>query len=303
MGATIGAARCLRLKGCPLFRGAMKLFGALCVFLLLACARAEDGRLRVSSFSTILTEIATQVGGENVAVTGHVKPGVDPHEFEPKPADLKAVASAELILVSGRHLESYVGKLREAAGGKSTLLEVGDQLPGTSDDPHWWHSIANLVRATKIVRDELIRLRPNVRAEFSSNADMYLARLGVLEKWVKAKVAELPRDRRKLVTNHDSFGYFAREFGFAVYPIAGMSANDQPGSKKVASIIAAIRGQGVKAIFSEDSENPKVIAQITKETGAKLGGKLLSDGLGVEPLGTVEAMFQHNVTTIVDALK
>ena len=281
----------------------MKPFAFLLLLALLACARAEEARVRVSSFSTILTEIATQVGGENGEVFAHVKAGVDPHEFEPKPADLKVVASAELILVSARNLEGYVGKLREAAGGKAALLEVGNPLPGKPGDPHWWHSIGNLMRATRIVRDELIRLRPAARADFSANADKYLARLGVLEKWVKAKVAELPRDRRKLVTNHDSFGYFARDFGFSVYPIAGISGNDQPGSKKVASIIETIREQGVKAIFSEDNENPKVIAQITQETGAKLGGKLLSDGLGAKPLDTIEAMFRHNVTTIVDALK
>ncbi len=281
----------------------MKLFGVLCVFFLVACARADDARLRVSSFSTILTEIAAEVGGEKVLVTGHVKAGVDPHEFEPKPADLKTVASADLILVSGRHLESYVGKLREAAGGKAALIEVGDQLPGPANDPHWWHSIANLARATKVVRDELIRLRPEARADFSANGDRYLARLGALEKWVKAKVAELPRDRRKLVTNHDSFGYFAREFGFTVHPIAGLSANDQPGPKEIGRIIDTVRAQGVKAIFSEENENPKVIAQITTETGAKLGGKLLSDGLGAGPLGTIDAMFRHNVTTIVEALK
>ena len=259
--------------------------------------------LRVSSFSTILTEIAAQVGGGKVEVTGHVKPGVDPHDFEPKPADLKVVASADLILVSARHLEGYVGKLREASGGKAALLGVGDQLPGKSDDPHWWHSVGNLVRATKIVRDELSRLKPDARADFSVNADRYVGRLDALQTWVKTKVAELPRDRRKLVTNHDSFGYFAREFDFTVYPIAGISANDQPGPKQVAAIIATIRGQGVKAIFSEDSENPKVIAQITRETGAKLGGRLLSDGLGADPLDKIEAMFRHNVTTIVDALK
>ncbi len=281
----------------------MKLPGILCVLLLLACARADDGKLRVSSFSTVLTEIAVQVGGTKVAVTGHVKAGVDPHDFEPRPADLKLVAAADLILVSARHLEGYVGKLREAAGGKAVLLEVGNQLPGASGDPHWWHSIGNLSRATKIVRDELIRQRPDARAEFSANAEKYLAQLDALQKWVKAKVAELPRDRRKLVTNHDSFGYFAKEFGFAVYPIAGISSRDQPASKKVAAIIATIREQGVKAIFSEASENPKVIAQITRETGARLGGKLLADGPGAGPMATTEAMFRHNVTTIVDALK
>jgi ABC-type Zn uptake system ZnuABC Zn-binding protein ZnuA len=281
----------------------MKFPGALCFLLLLVCARAGEGRLRVSSFSTILTEIATQVGGANVEVSAHVKPGMDPHEFEPKPADLKIVASAELILASGRGLERYVGKLRAAAGGRAALLEVGNQLPGPPNDPHWWHSVANLKRATGIVRDELIRLRPDARAEISANAERYLARLDALEKWVKTKVAELPRDRRKLVTNHDSFGYFAKEFGFSIHPIAGLTQNDQPGAKKVSEIIGVIRAERVKAIFSEDIENPKVIEQITRETGAKLGGKLLSDGLGAKPNDTVEAMFRHNVSTIVEALR
>ncbi len=279
----------------------MKLLGIL--LLLLACARADDARLRVSSFSTILTEIVREVGGENADVTGHVKPGVDPHEFTPTAADLKIVASSDIILVSARHLEGYVGKLREASGGKAVLLEVGDQLPGAANDPHWWHSVGNIERAVRIVRDELIRLRPGLRAEFSANAAAYTDRLETLEKWVKAKIAGLPRDRRKLVTNHDSFGYFAREFGFTVHPIAGLTQNDQPGSKKVAQIIAIIQAQGVKAIFSEDIENPKVIGQITRETGAKLGGKLFSDGLGAKPNDTVDAMFRHNVTTIVEALK
>lgn len=279
----------------------MKLFGIL--LLLLACARADEARLRVSSFSTILTEIVREVGGGKVEVTGHVKPGVDPHEFTPTAADLKIVSSSDIILVSARHLEGYVGKLREASGGKAALLEVGDQLPGAAGDPHWWHSVANIERATCIVRDELSRLRPGLHAEFSTNAAAYTDRLESLAKWVRVKVAELPRDRRKLVTNHDSFGYFAREFGFTVHPIAGLTQNDQPGSKKVAQIIATIRAQGVKAIFSEDIENPKVIEQITRETGAKIGGKLFSDGLGAEPNDTVEAMFRHNVTTIVEALK
>jgi ABC-type Zn uptake system ZnuABC Zn-binding protein ZnuA len=295
--------RQLAFEGLPLFHPRMNLSGVLCMFLLLVCARADEGRLRVSSFSTILTEIAREVGGDKVEVFAHVKVGVDPHEFEPKPADLKVVGSADLILVSGRHLESYVGKLREAAGGKAALIEVGDRLPDGSKDPHWWHSIGNIENATKIVRDEMGRLKPGARADFSANTDRYVTRLGALKKWVKAKVAELPRSQRKLVTNHDSFGYFAREFGFEVHAIAGISANDQPGAKEVAGIISTIRAQGVKAIFSEDAENPKVIGQITKETGAKLGGKLLSDGLGAKPDNTVEAMFRRNVTTIVEALK
>src|SRR4051794_32350374 len=121
-----------------------------------------DSHIPVSTFSTILTEIAGQVGGDRVAVHAHVTAGVDPHEFEPKPADLEIVASSQLVLLSAKHMEGYVGKLREATGTKSRVVEVGDQFPslklkaedggGIIDDPHWWHSVANVERATRTVR-------------------------------------------------------------------------------------------------------------------------------------------------------
>jgi ABC-type Zn uptake system ZnuABC Zn-binding protein ZnuA len=288
---------------------------ALLMVLCISPATGRAEKLKVSSFSTILTEIAQQVGGDRVQVTGHVKSGVDPHDFEPKPSDLKTVSSADLILLSAKHVEGYVGKLREASGARAAILEVGNRLPSLTlreepgggkreaEDPHWWNSVGNIIRATRIVQDELIRLRPGDKAVFTANAAPYLDKLTALQDWVKRKVAELPRDRRKLVTNHDAFGYFAKEFGFTVYPIAGVSKNDQPGSKKVAGIVAAIRAQGVKAIFSESSENPKVIQQITRETGVRIGGELLADGLGTGEQGTIDGMFRHNVTTIVEALK
>lgn len=272
-------------------------------------------KIRVSSFSTILTEVAQQVGGERVEVTAHVKAGVDPHDYEPKPSDLKIVGNAQLVLLSAKHLEGYVGKLREATGTGAAIVEVGDRmksLPLTvqhgdhthdGEDPHWWHSTRNIAQATKIVRDELSQISPADKESFSTNAKAYLARLDTLQDWVEAKVAELPRNQRKLVTNHDAFGYFAKEFNFTVIPIAGVSKNDQPGSKKVAELIAQIKASGVKAVFSEDVANPKVIQEITKETGAKMGGELLSDGLGTGDKGTIESMFKYNVTTIVEALK
>ena len=287
------------------------------VVLVLAgatAAIAAEQKIRVSSFSTILTEVAQQVGGERVEVTAHVKPGVDPHDFEPKPSDMRAVAAADLVLLSAKHMEGYLARLKEATGARGTVLEVGNSLPSLKltvqhgdhahdgEDPHWWHSVRNIARATKLVRDELIRLSPADKATFTASTSAYLAKLEALDKWVKTKVAELPRDKRKLITNHDAFGYFAKEYGFSVMPIAGVSMNAQPGSKAVAEIIATIKDAGVKAVFSEDVANPKVIQEITKETGAKFGGELLSDGLG-RGGATVEEMFKHNVTTIVDALK
>ena len=275
---------------------------------------AAQNKVRVSSFSTILTEIAQQVGGDRVEITAHLKPGVDPHDFEPKPSDMKAVATADLVLLSAKHMEGYIGRLKEATGAKGAIVEVGNSLPTLKltvqhgdhshdgEDPHWWHSVRNIARATKVVRDELIRVSPGDKAAFTVSASAYLTKLESLEKWAKIKVAELPRDRRKLVTNHDAFGYFAKEYGFTVMPIAGVSKNAQPGSKAVAALITVIKDAGVKAIFSEDVANPKVIQEITRETGAKFGGELLSDGLGPKGM-TIEAMFKYNISTIVDALK
>ena len=268
----------------------------------------------ISSFSTILTEIAQVVGGDRVEVWPHLKPGVDPHQFEPQPEDLKRVAASRLVLLSAKHMEGFVGKLEEAAGAGGKLLKVGNQFPslkmhddhghGLVEDPHWWHSVANTRRATKIVAEALTKISPADQATFAANADGHLARLAELEKWVKTKVAELPRNRRKLVTSHDAFQYFAKEYGFTIYAVEGVSSADQPSSKSVVELIRLIKKQGVKAIFAENLENPKVLEEITRETGAKLGGELYADGLAADgPAATYEGMIKHNVATIVDALK
>ncbi len=288
---------------------------SLIFLLLLTLPLAAREPIRVSTFSTILTEVVEQVGGARVAVTGHVKPGVDPHEFEPKPADMKTVGEAQLILLSAKHMEGYVGKLKEATGAKGRLVEVGDGFASLKqkidhdghshggEDPHWWHSIANVGRAAKIVRDELIKVSPEDRALFTENAAKYLRGLETLQKWVKAKIAELPRDQRKLVTSHDAFQYFAAENGFTIYAIEGISSSDQPSSKKVGEIIAVIRRQRVKAIFPESIQNPKVLTEITRETGAKVGRDLFADGLGEGEAATFEGMYKHNINAIVEALK
>jgi hypothetical protein len=171
------------------------------------------------------------------------------------------------------------------------------------EDPHWWHSIGNVQRATKIVRDALIKLRPEDKALFSKNADEYIASLATLQKWVKSELAKLPRNQRKLVTSHDAFQYFAKENGFTIHAVEGLSSAEQPSSKQVADIIKLIKAQGVKAIFAETIENPKVLQEITRETGAKMGGELYADGLGEGEASTFEGMVKHNVRTIVEGLE
>jgi len=293
------------------------LFGATSVPL----ANASE-KFKIASFSTVLTEIVQQVGANHVDVSGLVKPGQDPHEYQPTPSDLKQAADAKLILLSGKHLEHYLDKIQQATGAKAESLAVGDALPslkmkadpdesqavakeqnGMIDDPHWWNSVANVERATMIVRDALTKLDPADRADYEKNAKAYLAKLDALDAWAKRKVAELPRDKRKLVTSHDAFQYLAKDYGFTVYAIEGVSTETEPSNRHVATLIDDITNQHVKAIFLENTLNPKVSTEITRETGAKIGGSLYADGLGEGDGSTYEGMFRHNISTIVDSLK
>jgi len=174
---------------------------------------------------------------------------------------------------------------------------------GMIDDPHWWNSVVNVEKATVIVRDELIKVDPANRADYESNAKVYLAKLGELDKWAKRKVAELPRDKRKLVTSHDAFQYLAKDYGFRLYAIEGVSTETEPSDRHIAELIDEIKKQQVKAIFLENTLNPKVSVEIIKETGAKIGGTLYADGLGEGDGSTYDGMVRHNIATIVDSLK
>jgi len=288
----------------------------LCAFALLTVPLKAE--IKVASFSTVLSEITQKVGGKNVAVTSLIKPGQDPHEYQLTPGDLTAATAADLVLLSGKGMEaSYLGNLRDALPKRVEVLAVGEELPGpgkgaveekeaskqATEDPHWWNSVSEAEKATAIVRDALIRLDPAHTADYQAGAQAYLAELKELDLWAKRKIAELPRDRRKLVTSHDAFQYFAKEYGFQIDSIEGLTTDQEPSVSHVSALIAEIKKQGVKAIFLENTLNPKVSAEITRESGAKIGGTLYADGLGPGEGETYAGMIRHNVNTIVDALK
>ncbi len=291
----------------------------------LALAHA-DNKLPVASLSSVLTEIAQEVGGDKVNVTGVVQAGMDPHDFSPTTGDVKVISKARVVLLSGYGMEAaYLTKLEKSVGPGPEFVAIGPYIKpllieprGHDDhghshshghgeekmpDPHWWHSIQNVQIATDAVRDAFIAADPANKAAYVANAAAYNRKLTALAQWAKLEIAKLPRDRRALVTSHDAFGYFARDYGFKVYPISGISTEDQPSSKNVRAIISEIKKEGVKAVFLENIENPKVLTEITRETGAKTGGVLYADGLGTGAASTYEGMFRHNVTAVVSALQ
>jgi zinc/manganese transport system substrate-binding protein len=286
-----------------------KIFGIVIVSVaLLAASQAE---LKVASLSTITTEIAQNVGSDKVKVIPIIKPGIDPHEFQPSPSDIKQIEIADLVLITGKGIEGYLAKLEEAVGNKAKFVDVGSTIPSLKlneegkmvEDPHWWHSIENMKKATTVVEKHFIDADPANKSTYKENTAAYLAKLKELETWANTEVSKLPYQKRKLVTSHDAFQYFARDFGFKIYSIEGVSTDDEPSSKKITDLIKTIKNEGVKAIFFESIENPKVVGTISKETGAKIGGKLYADGLGENEAETYPDMMRYNISMIVEGLK
>lgn len=290
----------------------MKIFTLLATnFLILSSAHAD---LSIASLSTITTDLALNIGGSHVRVEGIIKPGVDPHEFEPTPGDVKKVANANLVLFTGKGIEGYLSKLEEAAGGGivgAKFVNVGSVIPSLTMtengekivDPHWWHSVENMKLAIKAVAAAFEKADPTNAADYEKNAARYLASLDELERWIRVTVAQLPHSSRKLVTSHDALQYFARDYGFTIYPIKGIATTEEPSSSHVREIIDIIKNQGVKAVFFESIENPRAVQQISSESGALIGGTLYSDGLGDKESSTYDSMMRHNVSTLVDGLK
>lgn len=287
-----------------------------CLLLSEPLSRAAPS-FEAASFSTVLTEVAEKIGNGHVAVAALVKPGIDPHEYQPTPGDLAQASDAKVILISGKGLENYLDKIQQATGGKVEVLAVGDYLPSLTlkpaedaagsgspvVDPHWWNSVPNMIRATEVVANDFARLDPAHAADYERNAAAYRADLSALDKEVRRKIAQLPRDRRILVTSHDAFGYFAATYGFTIASIEGVTTEAEPSNKHVSELIEEIKQRGVKAIFLESTLNPKVSREITRETGATIGGTLYADGLGEGDAATYAGMMRHNVDTIVDGLK
>lgn len=281
--------------------------------LALAASFAAPGRaapLRVVALSPVLEEMASIVGGPEVAASSLLPPGVDPHTFEPAPADLRALAGADLVLASGLGLETYLDKLADDSGTRARFAVAADALRGEAPllrgrpDPHWWNSVAAAERVTRFVAAQLAALRPGDAARFEARAEARCAKLRSLDAWARSELAFLPPARRRLVTTHDAFGWFARDYGFTVRSISGLNPDAEPDARDFARLADFIRRERVPVVFVENSTNSRLAAALARETGVRLGGELYPDGLVPEPDGsTYAALFRHNVLTIAAGLR
>lgn len=299
-------------------------FAISATLILTACGNSAatapaNGRLQVIATYSILGDIVQNVGGDTIGLRTLVGPNGDPHTFQPSPADSAALADSALIFENGLGFEPWLDELYTASGSSAPRMVVTAGLTlqkmigaepaeaGDGFDPHVWHSVANVITLTKSIRDALVRADPTHAAIYNAQADTYLAQLQELDTWILEQVQTLPKDKRKLVTSHDTFGYFAERYGFEIVGTALASASTEsagPSAAEIAALVEEIKIAGVPALFAENTSNPKLMAQIASEAGVALAPSLYTDALG-EPGSagdTYLKMMRYNVTTLVTAL-
>lgn len=318
--ACLAPARCnLLAKGHKVHQVSfMKHWIAWLSLTLLVSPVGMAAALKVSALHPLMADLAHQVGGERVEVFDLVGEGGNPHRFEPRPSDLKTMRSSALVLAGGKHLEIYLDRLKSALGDV-TVVEVGRTIPSLmvgkdvvyaccpqhtagSIDPHWWQGVDHMRRAARIVAQELAAKDPAGKDQYMANAQAYGQRLEELKNWARQELAKVPKDQRKLVTAHNAFAYFAKEFGFEVIAVAGLNKEQNTTPKEQAQTIESVKKAGVRAVFPEIGASGKALNAIAAATGARVAEPLIADGNGHGSDGGFEGMIRHNVRAITEGL-
>jgi len=276
-----------------------------------ATAQAADP-MKVSASFSVLGDMVKQVGGDRVEVFTFVGPNGDAHVYEPTPADAKELSESKVLFINGLGLEGWMTRLEKSSGFKGTEVTASKGITPrkmvedekTVTDPHAWQDLANGKIYVGNIRDALMAVDPEGKATYEANAQQYLDGITGMETKVKEAIAKLPPERRKIITTHDAFGYFGAAYGMAFTAPEGVSTESEASAKDVAKIIRQIKAENIPAVFLENVTDSRLLDQISKETGAKIGGTLFSDALSPPdgPAGTYLGMFRNNIEILSEAL-
>jgi zinc/manganese transport system substrate-binding protein len=269
--------------------------------------RAQDKINVVASFS-ILGDFVRNVGCDRVNVTTLVGTDSDAHVYTPAPADAKKIADANLVIINGLGLEGWLPRLVQSSGGKAVIVTATNGIAprklGSDADPHAWQSVANAKIYVANIRDALSAADPAGAAATRANADAYLAKLDALDREVREAIGRIPEARRKVISSHDAFGYFAAAYGIAFIAPQGVSTESEASARDIAAIITQIRTGKIPAVFLENISDPRLMNRISAETGAYIGGTLVSDSLTGEKgdAPTYIDLVRHNIKALTSAL-
>jgi zinc/manganese transport system substrate-binding protein len=287
---------------------------AAALLLVQAPALAQEQLKVVATFS-ILADFVRNVGGDRVAVTALVGPNGDAHVYQPSPGDAKTLSDAKVVFTNGLGFEGWMARLVKASGTKAPMIvatkglkprkAADDHGHGHGEaDPHAWQSVANARLYVANIRDALTASDPAGKTTYEANATAYLAKLDTLDAEVKAAIEKIPSDRRRVITTHNAFGYFAAAYGVSFVAPQGVSTEAEVSAKDVARIIRQIKKQKIPAVFVENVTDKRLLERIGAESGARIGGTLYSDALTDEkgPAPTYLDMMRHNVKQLAAAL-
>ena len=277
-------------------------------FVSATAVAAEEKMKIVASFS-ILGDMVEQVIGEHASVTTIVGPDADAHIYQPSVADARSVADADVIFVNGLGFETWSDTLIAESGTEASVHVATDGItPVLVDgevDPHAWNSLLNGVVYVTNIADVLKQKLPEHANAIDANKSAYIAKLNALDTETKAALAELGDDKRTVVTAHDAFGYLADAYGMNFLAPVGIDSEAEPSAQELAQLIAQLKVDGAAALFVENITSPALVQQISDETGLEIGGRLFSDALSERggPATSYLAMFEHNLSTLLEALK
>lgn len=266
----------------------------------------------VASF-TVIADMVQNVGSTHVHVTSLIGPNGDPHVYEPTPNDAQTLKTADVVFVSGLHLEGWLDRLITASGYKGdpvvlsngiltrSMEEDGEQIT----DPHAWNSAVNGVVYVRNIITALQKADPANAAEYQANGDRYIKQLQDMDAYARAQIQSIPEPRRKVLTSHDAFGYFGDAYGVTFLSPLGFSTETEASAADVGKLINQIKREHVSAYFFENSGDPRLVQQIAKASGAHPGGELYVESLSPAngPAASYVQMFRYNVDKLTAAMK
>jgi zinc/manganese transport system substrate-binding protein/manganese/iron transport system substrate-binding protein len=300
MQARIVFSKVLRVK-LPLLLGIVALAAAAASCGSTSEATSGSG-LRVVATTPQAADLARHVAGDRARVSQMLAANADPHDYEPRPRDVTALADAQVVIRSGGEVDEWLGQALDGAGGDPTVTTLIDAVDRRGDDPHWWQDPHNAIKAVEAIRGALSAADPGGRATYGRNAAAFTRTLTRLDRQIEACMSRIPAEQRKLVTTHDALGYYARRYGITVVGtvIPSLSTHGQASAGQLAELAQTIRAEHVRTIFAESSVNAKVEEAIARETGARVGPALYADTLG--PEGSAGATYVGSLTANTRAL-
>jgi ABC-type Zn uptake system ZnuABC Zn-binding protein ZnuA len=270
---------------------------------------STPGALRVVTTTTVFADIVQNVGGSRVSATSIIPPGVGPEDYEPKPDDAKKLTNAALVVSNGVGLDNFLDRLLSSAGGHAPRLVLGEGIPALTIDgqenPHFWLD-PTLVKQYYLpaIASKLTELDPAGKATYDANVAAYGQQLDALDAALKASIAQIPPENRKLVTFHDAFPYFARRFGFELVGVVLENVGQEPSAAELAALVDKVRAAHVNAVFSEAQFSPRLSQTLADEAGiSQVVTTLYNDALGPAPADTYLGLMRWNVDQIVTALR